>query len=115
MQPVRFVTPSILTLSLRTMLGYSRIHDIKEADANYKVLGISVWAVAEAGDKFELIGRIDRVERNLSQGDIEETFLLAGVAFIPEKNVRFIPNVWVSNFSTLDPIVLPRLTIHADF
>jgi hypothetical protein len=95
--------------------GYYRVIDIKDVETNDKVFGISVWAVAKAGENFELIGRLDRVERDRVEGDLEETFVLVGVAFIPEKNVRFIPNIWVSNFSRSDPTVLPRLTIHADF
>ncbi len=95
--------------------GFYRIIDIKDVRPNDSVFGISVWLIATAGDRFEFVGRLDRVELDRFEGGLEETFILIGLAFIPDKNVRFIPNVWVSNFSTSTPTVLPRLTIHADF
>jgi hypothetical protein len=95
--------------------GYYRVTDVKVAETNDTNLGVSVWFVAKASKKVELVGRLDRVDREISQTDLSETFVLAGIAFVPDKNVRFIPNVWISDFSTSDPTVLPRVTLHADF
>lgn len=95
--------------------GYYRVTDVSGVNKNYTKLGVSVWAIAKVNEKVELIGRFDRVYSRFLDVDIEETFIVAGVAFFPDKNVRFIPNIWASTFSSLDPIVLGRMTIHADF
>lgn len=95
--------------------GYYRSAEVKDVDKKDTNLGISVWAVAKASEKFELVGRVDRVVRESLRDIPDETFVLVGVAFVPDKNVRFIPNLWISEFTGSDPDVLGRLTIHADF
>jgi len=78
--------------------------------------GVSVWVIARVASKAELIARVDRVDREIDQKEIGETFVLVGLAFLPHKQVRFIPNVWISKFDSNDnPTVLGRVTIHADF
>ena len=78
--------------------------------------GLSVWVVAKAGKTTELIGRVDRVGREIGGRVIAETLVLTGVAFLPQKNVHFIPNILFTKFDSDDnPTVLGRITLHADF
>jgi hypothetical protein len=103
--------------------GYFRNIDLKSSESNIKVLGGSGWVVARAGEQIEIIGRVDRVERDIpedldvevSGSDLNETFGILGLAFIPHRNVRFVPNVLFSQFTDRDARVVPRITLHADF
>jgi hypothetical protein len=103
--------------------GYFRNTDLKTSDSAIKAVGGSGWVVVKAGDQIEVIGRVDRVERDIpedldidvSGSDLDETFGILGLAFIPHRNVRFIPNVLFSQFTEQDARVLPRITVHADF
>lgn len=95
--------------------SFFRSFDFKTESEDLPRLGVSLWAVVATSKKTELVARVDRVERESSDRELAETYGLAGFAFYPHEHVRFIPNVWISDFENRDPVVAGRLTIHADF
>lgn len=95
--------------------GYYRVIENASQDENDTNRGLSVWVVAQASETVEVIGRVDRVDREILGNQLDETYGLLGVAFIPERHVRFIPNVWISKFNDRDATVVGRVTLHADF
>ena len=65
------------------------------ADTN-DLAGITVFAAVRLGKAWEVVARFDQVERDLGGIETGESFFMAGLAYQPHTNVRFIPNVLVS-------------------
>lgn len=95
--------------------SYYRVTDIRDSGTNDTETGVTLWTVVAVRENIELIGRVDRVERDFLDLDMSDTFVLLGVGFIPHRNVRFIPNLLISDSSTESAVVIGRCTIHADF
>lgn len=63
-----------------------------------RISGVSVFGAFRLNPLVEFTGRLDLTRNDGEFGGIDpllkETFVLAGVAFRPHKNVRIIPNLW---------------------
>ena len=63
-----------------------------------RLSGISVFGSIRVNPQVEFVGRLDLTKNNGEFGQIDpllnETFVLAGMAFAPHENIRIIPNLW---------------------
>lgn len=86
------------------------------ADASDEQFGISFFAAVPLNSTWEAVGRFDQVERDFAGVSTSESFFLAGVAYAPHEQVRFIPNLLVlSDSIEEDPLITGRVTLHIDF
>ncbi len=66
-----------------------------------RLIGISVFGSIKVNPLVEFVGRLDLTKNNGEFGEIDssgpvlnETLVVAGVAFTPNEHVRIIPNLW---------------------
>lgn len=96
--------------------GFFNQIQLAEADAWDNLAGGSLFAALTLGPAWVAVARVDQVQRDLSDIKTSERFVMAGVAYQPHANVRFIPNVLVSKESTDDEAwVHGRLTLDVTF
>lgn len=77
--------------------------------------GLSVFSRFEASARWELVARLDYVEREMEEVT-SETFAIAGFAFRPHPNVRFIPNLLLSKDNRdAEARATGRITLHVNF
>lgn len=78
--------------------------------------GISLFAVVSLHEQWEAVGRFDQVARDFRGVESSERFFVAGAAYVPHAQVRFIPNVLLSKESIHDDAHLTgRLTLALTF
>ena len=96
--------------------GFFNQIQLAEADALDNLTGVSLFATLTLGTAWEAVARVDQVQRDLSDVETNELFVLAGVAYQPHANVRFIPNVLVSKENADDEAwVSGRITLDVHF
>lgn len=78
-------------------------------------LGVSLFGAARLAEEWEVVARFDQFERDNLGTETSQNYFLAGVAYQPHEQVRFIPNVVVVKDSDEDAFVTGRLTVHVDF
>jgi hypothetical protein len=64
-------------------------------------LGISAYASYSLGDNLKAFARFDNYNPNTENTTTgySENFIVAGIDFMPFKDVHFIPNIWMTTFS----------------
>ncbi len=96
--------------------GFFRQGNMDEGDESLDTFGVSLFGIAPINDKWEFVGRIDRVENDFGGVTDSENFVLAALAYKAEKGVMFMPNVLFSKFSDVDdPFVAGRMTMEVKF
>jgi hypothetical protein len=78
--------------------------------------GVSIFGAARLAEAWEVVARFDQVERNLRGTEGSESFIVGGVAYRPHANVRFIPNVLLTQQSEdEEALVNGRITLEVTF
>ena len=96
--------------------GFFQQFDDANSDVSTDRMGVSVWIVTPVAEKVELVGRVDLVENDYGSGSVDETFLIGGVSFKPNRKVHLIPNVYVVDMTGQSDLeITGRVTLHADF
>ncbi|HEY5564530.1 MAG TPA: hypothetical protein VIL33_03000, partial [Rhodothermia bacterium] len=96
--------------------GFFQQFDYVNSNVSTDRMGVSGWIVTPVTEKVELVGRVDLVDNEDGSGSVDETFLIGGVSFKPNRKVRLIPNVYVVDMTgQSDPEIAGRVTLHADF
>ncbi|HUF09423.1 MAG TPA: hypothetical protein VMO47_08895 [Rhodothermales bacterium] len=96
--------------------GFFQQFDYVNSNVSTDRRGLSGWIVTPVTEKVELVGRVDVVENDVGSGSVDETYLIGGVAFKPNRKVHFIPNVYVVDMTGQSDLeIAGRVTLHADF
>lgn len=89
---------------------------------NKSTFGFSAFAVGTIiPDKIYAFGRFDYVDPDINHSDLgfKENFILVGADFVFDKNVHFMPNLWVNMYSDKSSTnserkadIVPRITFY---
>lgn len=100
-----------------TRNGYSTLSGIQTNFSNLNGIGISVFGNYQILKDLNLLGRFDYYDPNSKIDYDSRNFIVLGLSFLAEKNIRIIPNVLLETYeknktTTFDPAVTGRLTVH---
>lgn len=86
------------------------------AGGSETLIGVSLFAHRLVTDRWRLVGRVDYTDIDRA-GEPESLVLgVVGVAYEPDRNVRFIPNLWITRYETADTAELRgRFTFEFSF
>ena len=79
--------------------------------------GVSAFGNYEIIDDISLLGRFDYYDPNSKVDFDSRNFMVFGLSFLAEKNIRIIPNVLIETYektktAKFDPSFTGRLTVH---
>lgn len=78
--------------------------------------GVSLFGSVRLDPRWEVVGRVDLSTEDAGMESLDETFILAGVAYAPVENVRIIPNLWLFDAEAVnDTEALGRVTVDVNF
>ncbi len=94
---------------------YSYVLEFVDEDA-LRHVGVSLFGSFRLNPHWELMARTDVARERLDGADVDEAFLLAGVAYSPIDNIRIIPNLWLfDSEASRDEESLGRITVEVSF
>lgn len=107
------------TLENSTKLGVEGVYNPRSFDSvddTDKHFGLSLFATTDLSDSHRLIVRYDLQDRDNLGAESASSWAMAGIAFIVEDGVQFIPNViYEKNDGDDTASILARLTLWANF
>lgn len=100
-----------------TRNGYSTTNSNQTNYGNLNGFGVSVFGNYQIIDNINLLGRFDYFDPNSKVDFDSRNFIILGLSFLAEKNIRIIPNVLLETYeknktTTIDPAISGRLTVH---
>ncbi len=92
---------------------------------NKSTFGFSAFAIGTIiKDKLNILGRFDYIDPDINHSNygFRENFLLLGADFVFDKNVHFMPNLWLNMYSDKSPAnierktdIVPRITFYYSY
>lgn len=100
-----------------TRNGYSTTNSNQTNYSNLNGFGLSVFGNYNIIDDINLLGRFDYFDPNSKVDFDSRNFIIFGLSFLAEKNIRIIPNVIFETYEknktdTIEPAISGRLTVH---
>ncbi len=100
-----------------TRNGYSTTNSNQTNYGNLNGFGVSVFGNYQIIDNINLLGRFDFYDPNSKVDFDSRNFIILGLSFLAENNIRIIPNVLVETYeknktTTIEPSISGRLTVH---
>lgn len=73
-----------------------------ENESDVSTVGISLFTHASVTETWRVVGRIDFSKVDAPLGDVSSILGIAGISYEPIRNVRLMPNLWISKIENQD-------------
>ena len=95
--------------------GFYNVFNLENGETD-NLFGTTLFAATQLDEKWELIARVDQVDRSIGGVETGDLYVLAGIAHTPHSKVFVIPNVVIVKDRDEDtPQVEGRITVHVNF